>query len=451
MKKYSILYEAPIFYLLLYGIQRIFFSDHPGFYGLSPHPYWAGILLFSFRYGFWAGFASGVVSAIFLLVPMWMFGERYLFEDSSFYIEPGLFVIVGVLTGFGIQSFLNEGFARDKEKLAAKTRETGLQGEVSVRDDIIAELEKRIVTRMSTIVTLYEGARKLEAVRLDELYPAILSFVAKVLDADEAALYVREGGAYELRHQHGWTDDTRWPASFLPGEGLAGRAAMTSKVVTIRDILGEVAASGKAIQTPLMAGPIKPGDAGEPLAVLCIQKMPFLNFTSASINLFAFLIGWANRSVARASYVAGLKAQEIVDPDYGVYSGEYFRLRLEEEFQRSKTYYLPLSVGLVGVEGLFAIGPERGHQILSAVSRLLRESCRRMDVVAVHAEEGIPFAVLLLTASKAQAEAVKSNVLEGFARFGFPDSLKIEFGISSFTPQTRDAAQMVAEAGTQLG
>lgn len=447
MKKFSYFFEAPLFYLLLYGINRVFLPDQPGFYGVSPHPYWAGVLLFSFRYGAGGGFTSGVVSAAALIAPMWFFGERYLFEDASFYVEPGTFVIVGALVGYGIQRYRDRIEDAAREKMALKVRERALQDEIATRTEIISELEKRIVTRMSTIVTLYEGARKLETVRLGELYPAILSFVAKVLEAEEAALYVKDGGVFTLKDSYGWSDAKRWPESFVPGEGVAGGAALTSKIVTVRDFLQDASTARDA----LMAGPIKTGEGGDVAAVLCIQKMPFLNFNSASINLFAFLLGWANRSAARASYVTGLKAHEIVDPDYGVYSASYFRLRLEEELQRSKTYYLPLSVGLVGMEGARGMENERRKKIFSAVGQLLRETCRLMDVVAVIPEDDLPFAVLFLTASKAQAEGMKTKILEAYSRLGFPASLKMRVGIASFTPQTRDAEQILKEAKLGLG
>lgn len=451
MKKLAYLYEIPLFYLLLQAFNFFFVPDAPGFYGLAPHPYWLGILLFSHRYGMVAGAFTGIVSAAFFFGANWLLGERYLFEDVTFYLEPGMFLIVGTVVGYGAQRYRDEIAGLKNDKIAGKSQESRLMEEIGVLKSVISELEKRIVTRMSTIVTLYEGARRLESVSSEELYPAILTFAAKVLEVDEAAVYVRSGGKFVLKESFGWSADTRWPREFSPDEGIAGRCVSLGKIVTVRDLMGDntfskTAASGE----PLMVGPLKAGESGDIVGVLCIQKMPFLAFNSAAINLFSFLLSWAQRSLTRAIYVQDIKAQEILDTEFGLYSWRYLKLRLEQEFAHSKIYYLPLSVAFARVVGLDSLPEERQRTLLMAAGRLLRDVCRKMDVVATCGEPDVSFAVLFLTTSRAQAEGLRTRVVEGFAALGFPPSISLKMGLASFTPTTPDEHALLEDAKRDL-
>ena len=73
MKQYSFAYEIPIFYIIMAYANKMVLPEVPGFYGIDPHPFWLGILIFGFRYGVLAGFLSGVMSAImYLTVRSWI-------------------------------------------------------------------------------------------------------------------------------------------------------------------------------------------------------------------------------------------------------------------------------------------------------------------------------------------------------------------------------------------
>ncbi len=97
MKKIPFVLEIPIFYALFVALNYFFAPDSPAFFGLDPHPYWLGILLFAFRYGVGAGFLAGFFSAALYLAGVWHFAERYLFDDVTFYILPTFFILCGSL------------------------------------------------------------------------------------------------------------------------------------------------------------------------------------------------------------------------------------------------------------------------------------------------------------------------------------------------------------------
>ena len=377
--------------------------------------------------------------------------ERYLFEDVSFYLLPSFFILVGVLVGVGVRRY-RETLDRLTYDKAELTRvEKALRDEIKTVKEINTGLEKKVVTRMATLVTLYEGARRLETIELEDLYPAILEFITKTLDVEKSSIYLKEEGRFVLKKSIGWRDYEKRPAEIPMNEGIIGIAGASNKVTSIRDFLqGPSASAPSLLGDAMIAGPLCDGENGRVIGVLSIQDIPFLSFNSATLNLFAFLLQWASRSIGRANYIGQLKAQEIVDPEYHIYSKKYFLSRAEQEFSRSKVYHLPLSIGLVKVEGIEKISKAKRASAMVALSQLMKSSCRDMDVIARFDDPQIPFALLLITASKAQTEEIRGKILENFRQMAMePVSLKV--GLSSFVPKTKDVESLIEEAKKDLG
>src|SRR5690349_12614974 len=116
LKSKPYLYEIPLFYLLLILANRIFFSDIPGFIDIDPHPYWAGILIFSFRYGLPAASLSSIVSIVIYLTYAWKYYDHYLFQDISFYALPFYFVTIALIIGWLVRNYQRRFDVLLKEK-----------------------------------------------------------------------------------------------------------------------------------------------------------------------------------------------------------------------------------------------------------------------------------------------------------------------------------------------
>lgn len=457
MKKLLFWVEIAALYLLLCGFNILFFPEAPAFFGIEPHPYWIGILIFGFRYGVTAGVAAGLLSSLLYMGAVWFYLERYLFEEIAFYIQPALFLLVGTFMGAGVHRYRSDLADLREEKQTWLHNEKLLKDEAQTLKEINAGLEKRIVTRMSTLITLYEGARRLEEVDIEELYRSLLEFTAKTLQAEEAAIYLKTEEGWVLKENFGWKPYQRYSKRLKNNEGLVGAAGSSNKIVTIRDFVAGQSQTGGPLPSllgdSLMAGPLRMGETGEVVGVVGIQSIPFFQFNSASVNLFSFLLNWASRSLGRAHFIAELRSEEVLDPEFQVYSYRYFQSRLAQEFSRSKTYYLPLSVGLVEAKGLKNLKrPQRGA-LLTALSQLLKESVREMDVVARFPEEEKPFALLLMTVSSAQAEGVRQKIEHLFSQMiGKEGKTPVQFhvGLASFSPKVTDPESLIHEAKHQL-
>jgi polysaccharide biosynthesis protein PelD len=448
--------EISFFYLSFALINWFLFPHLIGFLDVDPHPFWLGILLFGFRYGVRIGFTAGLCSACLYMMAAWASGETYRFEELNFYILPSFFIIFGVLIGIftarsreAIHSLKN-----DKQEMN-KTIDL-LKGDIQTSKEINQGLEKRIVSRMGTLITLYEGARRLEANDEEELYASMIAFIAKTLQGEEAALYLKDEQGWKLSHKFGWKDFQQRKTHLMPTEGLIGLAGSGDKIVSIRDFVQqgkELLGTPQFMGDAVLAGPLKVGEKGEIVGVVSLQTIPFHHFNSGAMNLFSFLLNWASRSLERARYIQSLREQEVIDPDLQVYAHRYFQRRIHHEFLRSKTYYLPLSVSIIQVPQLEFMSKNQQKALLLLVARLLKESCREMDVVARYNEKNAPFVILWMTANEKQAAEMKEKVLNNFNKIDFSevfDKIDLKIGTSSFTPKMVDENDLLKKAQEEL-
>ncbi len=452
LKRYSYLYEIPLFYLVLCGINFYLVPEYPSFFGIDPHPYWLGIVLFAFRYGLVPSLISGVLSALLFLFGIFLFGERYLFEDAVFFLLPSFFIIVSTCLGFLTRQTHKKIIQFQDAEISASQKEKHLNEEIKTLTEINNNLEKRIVTRMSTLVTLYEGARRLETHDIEELYKSGLDFITKTLGADEAAIYLKQNNEWHLKESIGWKEYEKHPKILKWSEGLTGLAGSTNKIVSIRDFMGH---SPKELPNifsdALVAAPLRLGEHGKVIGVIAIQRMPFLSFTSSSVNLFSFLMNWISRSVGEASYIQELKEQEIIDPELQVYSHSYFLSRARQEFLRSKNYYLPLGLGVVSFDQTTPLSAKENKRLLLAIAQLLKQNIREMDVVARFPSSEHPFSILFITASPKQTEEMTEKITHAYQELKLVDAKGkplplIKIKLSHFSPQVADIDQMLREA-----
>lgn len=450
MKKLSYLYEIPIFYAFLIAINYVFLPEVPGYIDISPHPYWLGILLFGFRYGVFSGLTAGFVSAGLYLGFHWFFWERYVFEDLTFYLLPALFIIIGALVGFGVNRYLTAIVEKARQiKILQETKDLLLE-DLNVQREITANLEKRITTKMATLVTLYQGAMAMDTINPTDLYDAILDFLSRTLPARTASLYLKSEEGWRLHKTYG-RGEKSLPTPFYPfHQGLVGMAGSKEKIITIRDYLGGESFEKKKGAPDgsecLIAGPLRKGERGPVIAVYAVQDMDLLHLTSATTNLLSFLLNWADRSLGKAFYFEELKSQEILDPEYNIYSYAYFQSRFNQEFIRSRTYYLPLTIGLVRIKGLSGIAPDRRNAVYLAISRLLKESCRQTDIIARYPDPEIAFILLLTTTSESQSQEIKKVIDANFKKIGLKQNIQLVLGLSSYTPRVTSTENLIEEA-----
>lgn len=446
----SWLYEAPVFYLALIAFQRMAFPDYPYWHTVTPSPYWLGVLLFSMRYGMTSGLVLGFLSAGLHALGFHAAGEGFRFGDADFYVEPGLFVLVGAAVGGSADGCMHRvaDLLRKLEDL--RRRNNGLQLHIVSQQKAMRVIEQQVVSQMSSVVTLYQGSRRLGRLERADVFDAFLDFFTRALQATKTGLYIPFEGKWVLFGHRGWGDKDTYPRSVAPGQGLVGKAAFEKRPASLRDwLVGsfETGAELPDMTDAIMAAPIL-GPDGEPAAVFAVQSMPFLRFNSASVNLLTLLVEWGAEAYAKCLSVEELKARSILDEEYSVHSPAYFTSRVAQEFTRSARYSLPTSILLVSPAPLEGVRKDRQVHYMHSLCRLLRELAREGDVVARTPDAETPFALILVTTTREQAEELRLRLVAANSSVGLPAGLRL--GVGSYAHTMAAPGEVIDQARSDL-
>jgi GGDEF domain-containing protein len=443
-------YEMPLFYAFLVVLQRMIFPDDPGYQSVNPSPFWIGILLFGMRYGMIAGLVSGIVSSCLFALGVQQAGESFRLQDTDFYLQPGLFVILGASVGGAADKYAQRIGVLNVKIADLLERVSGLQRQIQAEQKVLRAVEQQVVSQMSSIVTLFHGSRELGTLNRSELLPAMLDFFTTALKASKTSLFVPKDGRWVLFDQRGWEEKDHYPKTLKDGHGVVGRAGKERRVVSLRDLFiaeGAGRLRPGARTDAIMAAPVV-NPAGEPIAIFAVQSMDFIRFNSASVNLMTLLAEWGKESVEKCTHVEDLRSRSVLDEEFSIKSVRYFDDQLVQEFGRSDRFSLPFSILLVSPKLPANMSPDKKDALMRVVCRVLREIARTIDVVARTPYDFAPFGIVLTTTTRENAEKFKERLVGAFAKLKL--DVPVAVGLGSFQHGMRNKEDIVAQAQADL-
>lgn len=154
-----------------------------------------------------------------------------------------------------------------------------------------------------------------------------------------------------------------------------------------------------------------------------------------------------------------LRREAVTDGLTGIYNYRYFHEKAKDEIERSNRYGLPFSFLLLDIDNLKAYNDTLGHlqgdELLRAVSTLIKDNSRIVDVVARYG--GDEFAIILpkTTAHHAFAQAERIRRLIESTKFKGASVLPngkvtLSGGLSSFPGNGKTIGELVTCADTAL-
>ena len=140
----------------------------------------------------------------------------------------------------------------------------------------------------------------------------------------------------------------------------------------------------------------------------------------------------------------GLSHRVLHDKMTGLYTYDYLRMRLDDEWKRSVKLQLPVSVVMTDLDRFKKIndtlGHEVGNEMILKAAGVIRESVRGYDVVSRYG--GDEFVILLWHANVAEAQAYRERLRAMYAKMAAAleePSLRtssISIGYASFDPRS---------------
>ena len=450
-KKKYILLEILGFIGLLMAINLLWFRDDPGFHGFNPNPLWLVIILASARYGAnWGLLSSLLVGIIYLVTPVE--GEGMPLAGKLPMVASFLFI--GFLLG-GLRDSLEKKLREWQDKVQRQKEELeSISSRFAALDALRKELEKKVLSQTSTVITLYETARSLGNLELKELLPAAPRVIKEYIGAERCSLYLLKGENFWLEASLGYPKEILPPRRVNITEGIMGKVAGSGEMVTVRDLSREGGKEEGREMGKIMCAPLK-SVSGKIIGVINIDGLPFVKFNQASVRLFSVIADWVSRAIENATRYGEAEANRIDDEVAKVYNGRYVRKRLGEEFSKAIRYKTVFSVMLVRIEDYALLASEEMKAtLLGILGSAFSLALRTTDIIGRDENEH-SFLVILPFTGEEGVERVKERLVKSINDFELKpyrdeSGLRFSVGRATFNSQMKNAGHLLSKARSSL-
>ena len=277
--------------------QLLFSGDR--FASVSPHPFWAVVLLIAVQYGTGEALAAAALSGAALLInnlPEQGFNEDLYAWLLRISFNPVLWCIAAVTLGE-----IRAGHKRQTEGLQIELTEAQQQA-ATIADAydhllrIKMNLEAQVAGQRQTVRTMYEAARAIERQSTDEVLSGIFEVVSAVLHPEKFSFFRLDHHELVLVEKQGWISGDQFQQSFRPGAPLFAAIVEQQRML----IASEPEDEAILDQQGLLAGPLCSEETGEPFGMLKIEGMQFHELTPAAVQNFRILCEWIGAAYAQA-------------------------------------------------------------------------------------------------------------------------------------------------------
>lgn len=254
----------------------------------------------------------------------------------------------------------------------------------------------------------------------------------------------------------GYTDDFKNGTNFTMGEGIWSYVIVSKEKILSNDYEKNMPIDhryhphdleNKLFET-VMAVPLVVGN--QTIGAMSIESFKSLNFTKKELEVL-MLIGLNFASAFhRLDLYSSMKRIETVDVLTGALNHRAFMERFFEEVYRAKRYEYELSYLQVEIQHFRHIQDMHGHvfadYVISTVAEMIRESVRRVDIIARLDENN--FAVILIKCEKGAADKTAKRIKEKVeeADFNFQkivEKLKVKIFLSNYPKDAEECDGLI--------
>ena len=302
MKHFSYLIETIVLLAALTLINFIWVGDNPGFFGISPHPYWIIVIAISVKYelkqSLIAAFLSSLIYSVFLFISHEMsLAEYFMFEPFKPVL---LFMIFSTLIGKVRSGQVQKLNKTMNEKKRIEKDLIKIQKRYDKVTKINNELSERIIYQTWSFSNIYEMAKKMRTINIESLFPEALQFISEAIEAEKCSFYIFKNDKLELVSARGWDEQDERKNKEIMRNRLVEQVLQNKEIRAVHDFLNDL----EGEKTPqyiegevVISTPITIGKGNEIFGIINIEKIPFNRFNSDSFNLLKIVSDWIADSI----------------------------------------------------------------------------------------------------------------------------------------------------------
>ncbi|KAA3620100.1 MAG: hypothetical protein DWQ05_05060 [Calditrichaeota bacterium] len=440
-RDYFFLLEILIFTAVLHVLNLIFNPEQLGFVGVFPNPHWITVLLIASRYGLLQGLIAGGAAAILYIYFAAQTGiidfQSMHFPHFGFRI-PFLFILAGGIIG-EIRSLYKKQKAKlDKDFNATNARLEDLNVLLVAVSTSKQELEKRIATQTSTLLSLFDRLNQIDTSDNKELYLKILDMLVEHLQIQVASIYLMEGNKLKLQVRVDPEHLTQLPDTLNLTDGLIGELVLKKTIVSIHQPDSEKEWTKTGEQPIMMAVPIKRRDESI-IGVINIERLPFLVFNHHAMRIFSRIGNWVSTLIDKRLQFQEAEKERILDPESGgnTFTYPYFQKRLEYEIARAHRFNSILSLALFRIHRFNEMSRETRNDLYMVLGMIFKKQLSETVIVGRYKWPDT-FAIIFTGDDKTKTQQLIENLMQEITNFHFKpfanshDSLEIRTALSDF-------------------
>ncbi len=191
------------------------------------------------------------------------------------------------------------------------------------------------------------------------------------------------------------------------------------------------------------------------IGVLLVASSTFRELTPAERDRLQVIGNQSSLALQNALLHEELERLSVTDRLTELYNHGYFQQRLEEELGRAARFGHTLSVIMLDIDDFKQFNDSYGHpkgdKVLQAVSAIIRQNLREVDVAARYGGE--EFIVVLPETDVAGALAVAERIRKSMAQFEFftgddnhPVTQTVSLGVATYPTHATTPARLVESA-----
>lgn len=401
------------------------------FMDLNPNPYLVLSVVLAAFYGLRVALVSSLAASVVYLFSVHL-NLNYQVVETLFDFEylsiPILLTVISVIIGELKQRSLNhiqnlEVALDDQKKI-----QQHLSGKESTQEKEIAELKKRLVSKLDTARSFYDVATSFQSIEEDTLLENFQKALVRLFKTKEVSVYRVLEEKSTLQLWHGSEE-----LAFEGMDALTKESLRTKKQTSLQDVYSlKMYTHGK--NETLLAIPIMVNGRIEFLAR--ISGISFLDYIPSNFKISELYTEWLGSSLVYGrNYLNSMKSN-VWNDQLQVYQHRYFEERISEEFNRSKAYMLPLTLIKFTIDSLDGLPGSRVHAIKKILSGLLSHSIRKLDYITEGKGDN-EFLVVLPIFDAAGAQEVEKVVSEKFRKLNLQGpgrAVQLKSSIREFDP-----------------
>ncbi len=181
-----------------------------------------------------------------------------------------------------------------------------------------------------------------------------------------------------------------------------------------------------------------------------ITKKPI---TSEDVKIFTMFMEQAQGALENSQSFESTLTQAHTDTLTSLWNYGYFQYRLDEEIAKSNTTSLPLSLMMIDIDDFKKFNDSNGHiqgdQALRQISEVLKENCRKIDILCRYGGE--EFSLILPANNKKEAALLGERIRKSIAgKKILKSSFTISIGIASYPQDSANKKTLIEKADQAL-